>query len=150
MLFLKKKLNVLEPNVNSIILKSSSQQHISSDKNVDINKIGLEMRQKVKLTHSLQSDISQLESDILSLENTHSSLQKQHSEMELHLSSSEQKAGLSGLRGIQNILKENSQSMGNLDFEKTKTLEDIAQIVEQIGRALEEKKEFLKPLVCKF
>lgn len=101
-------------------------------------------QQDLKAQKALQEESS---AELLVLQKTEKILKKRLKVSLEQVKEYERVHGLFGLISMENQIEDLALRKGNLDLMKGKTLEEISSVVEQLQSKIEQKREYLQPMI---
>ena len=106
-----------------------------------------QLRNKTATFKQLKQDLGDLRQETVVLAHTETLLRGRAGDMDTFLRRLEEKKGISGYMGVQTDLEKISALKARIDESKGATLTEISRIVDDINRAIKEKKTKLAPAI---
>ena len=101
-----------------------------------------------KASIASKQEIARVWDNISELKRAEASLRSEVLDLRARFEEEEEKAGVAGFRVANEQLERTGKQTANANKLKSRTLDDISAMVQNIARTLEEKKEDLEPKVC--
>jgi len=105
----------------------------------DIN----ELKKKVK---TMKKELTEYNDEVATLERTRAIIDRNKEDIENQVKDLERKYGVTGFTNILQNQNELMEGMGEVDFMKGKTLEELSEVVEALTKKIESKRSDIQPL----
>ena len=115
---------------------------------MDLKKYGAIVRDKIEKYKRMREELASLRAELVILQRTEAIVKDRDKNIEEFLSDLEKKKGVEGYRATQQSLEDMTQQTAAVDQMKGATLEQISQLVEQIGREFRNKQAQLQPIIA--
>lgn len=106
------------------------------------------LRAKTAQFKALKGELNDLRNETVTLARTHELLKSRAGDQEEHLRATEEKKGVRGYTAVASDLEKVSSLKARIDESKGATLQEISRIVEDINKAIGERKSALQPAIA--
>lgn len=114
---------------------------------MDLKKYGAIVREKIEKYKRMREELASLRNESVILQRTEAILKTRDDKVEDFLLALEKQKGVEGYRATKESLEDLTNKTALVDQMKGATLEQISQLVEQIGREFKNKQAQLQPLI---
>jgi intraflagellar transport protein 81 len=115
---------------------------------MDLKKYGAIVREKIEKYKRMREELASLRGELVVLQRTEAVLKSRDEKIDEYYTQLEEEKGIKGARDEQEKVEKLTMATAEVDQAKGATLEQISQLVEQIGREFKNKQAQLQPIIA--